>query len=63
MKIQNTTQKSYYLVFQKVFEFKRFCGVASTKDEAMKLKKLLEQEKPFEKFLIVKIQSKEEKRV
>jgi hypothetical protein len=63
MKIQNNTGKEYFLIFQKVLEFKKFCGVASSKSEAVLLKKMLQQEKPNEKFIIVKIKNQEVKRI
>jgi hypothetical protein len=61
MILRNTTERSYYLVFQKILEFKKFCGVALSRDEAIKLKRMLQKEKPGEKFLIVKLKSREEK--
>ncbi|MBX0311699.1 MAG: hypothetical protein JHC31_07955 [Sulfurihydrogenibium sp.] len=63
MKMQNTTQKTYYLVFQKVLEFKKFCGIATSREEAFNLKRLLENEKPQEKFLVVKLKNQEVKHI
>jgi hypothetical protein len=63
VKVQNVTNSDYFLVFQKIFEFKKFFAIATTKSEAKNLKRLFEMERPGEKFLIVRIKKKEVKRI
>jgi len=60
MKMENQTNKTYFLVFQKLFSFSRFCGVADTRDEAIKVVNFYKKEYPQDKFRIVRIDPKKE---
>lgn len=60
MKIVNQTKKSYYLLFEKLFEFRRFRGISDKKSEVSKM--ISEYKKNFSgaKFIIIEMPSKKE---
>jgi len=60
MKIVNQTKKSYYLLFEKLFEFRRFRGISDKKSEIAKM--VSEYKKNFSeaKFIVIEMPSKKE---